>query len=100
LGDFAGQLRASLDLIFGSGLRLSPSDALEPNGEKLPSYTQVNLGLAQDIEGGPFSGATVRFDVINLFDDSYQIRDGTGVGVGAPQFGPRRAFFVGVSENL
>jgi len=33
---------------------------------------------------------TVRFDVINLFDQSYQIRDGSGVGVGAPQFGPRR----------
>jgi hypothetical protein len=98
--DFAGQLRASLDLIFGSGLRLSPADALEPNGQKLPSYTQVNLGLAQDIEGGVFSGATIRFDVINLLDESYEIRDGSGVGVGAPQFGPRRAFFAGVSENF
>jgi len=42
-------------------------------------------------------GLTVRFDVINAFDRIYQIRNGTGVGVGAPQFGPRRGFFAGVS---
>ena len=27
-----------------------------------------------------------------------QIRDGSGVGVGAPQFGPRRGVFVGVTK--
>ena len=30
----------------------------------------------------------------------YEIRDGTGVGVGAPQFGARRGFFVGLSKAL
>jgi len=101
LEDGVGRLRVSVDLLFGSGLRRSPSNFLEPNGEKLPSYTQVNLGLAQDVEGkGPFSGITVRFDVINLLDESYAIRDGSGVGVGAPQFGPRRAFFTGVSKSF
>jgi outer membrane receptor protein involved in Fe transport len=99
--DPVGQLRASLDLIFGDGLRRSPDNAIEPNGEKLPSYTQVNLGLAQDIEGnGAFSGVTVRFDVINLFDEVYEIRDGTGVGVGAPQFGQRRGFYSGISKSF
>jgi len=101
LPDAVGQFRASVDLIFGSGLRRSPLDALEPNGEKLPSYAQVNLGLAQDIDAtGPLKDVTVRFDVINLFDQSYQIRDGSGVGVGAPQFGPRRAFFTGISKSF
>ena len=38
-----------------------------------------------------------RFDVTNLFDQSYQLRNGTGIGVFAPQFGPRRGFFGGVS---
>ena len=28
----------------------------------------------------------------------YAIRDGSGVGVGAPQFGPRRGVFVGVTK--
>jgi outer membrane receptor protein involved in Fe transport len=45
-------------------------------------------------------GFTARFDVINAFDQKYEIRNGTGVGVGAPQFGPRRGFFLGVSKSL
>jgi hypothetical protein len=28
---------------------------------------------------------TVRFDVVNLFDTIYLIRDGSGIGVFAPQ---------------
>jgi len=43
---------------------------------------------------------TVRFDVINVFDTTYEIRNGTGIGVFAPQFGPRRGYFVGVSQKL
>jgi outer membrane receptor protein involved in Fe transport len=42
----------------------------------------------------------VRLDVINLFDKEYQIRNGTGVGVGAPQFGPRRGVFAGVTKEF
>jgi len=42
----------------------------------------------------------VRFDVINLFDEVYEIRDGTGVGAGAPEFGPRRGFFVGLTKKF
>lgn len=100
--DAIGQLRTSLDLLFGSGLRRDPGgDVIEPNGANLPSYTQVNIGIAQDIESeGAFAGTTVRFDIVNLFDESYAIRDGTGVGVGAPQFGPRRAFYAGMSKSF
>jgi hypothetical protein len=29
-----------------------------------------------------------RFDIINLFDEVYEIRDGTVGSVGAPQFAP------------
>jgi biopolymer transport protein ExbB len=29
-----------------------------------------------------------------------EIRDGSGIGVFAPQFGPRRGFYVGVSQKL
>ncbi|HXC21856.1 MAG TPA: hypothetical protein VNV13_10265, partial [Steroidobacteraceae bacterium] len=43
---------------------------------------------------------TARFDVINILDKEYQIRNGTGVGVGAPQYGPRRGFFFGLSKSL
>ena len=36
----------------------------------------------------------MRLAVINVFDRSYELRDGSGIGVGAPQFGRRRAFYV------
>jgi outer membrane receptor protein involved in Fe transport len=43
---------------------------------------------------------TVRLDVINVFDKVYEIRDGTGIGVGAPQYGPRRGIFFGLSKSI
>jgi outer membrane receptor for ferrienterochelin and colicins len=90
--------RVSADLLYGSGLR---KDSDVPNGAALGAYTQVNLSISHSFAhltpGGP---TEIRFDVINLFDDDYEIRDGTGVGVGAPQFGPRRGFFVGVKKSF
>ena len=38
--------------------------------------------------------------MINVFDKKYEIRDGSGIGVGAPQFGARRGFFVGLSKAI
>jgi hypothetical protein len=45
---------------------------------------------------------SARVDVINAFDQIYQIRNGTGVGVGvgAPQYGPRRGHFFGLSKSF
>ena len=42
----------------------------------------------------------MRFDIVNLFDSIYEIRDGIGIGVFAPQFGARRGFFAGLSQKL
>ena len=66
----------------------------------MPGYLQVNLGVSREFKLGDAGGFTARFDVINAFDEKYEIRDGTGVGVGAPQYGPRRGFFVGLSKEL
>jgi outer membrane receptor protein involved in Fe transport len=94
-----GDTRFSGDLIYGSWLRNTP-DGAPPNSGHQPGYTQVNLALTHEVNGLPGGPLTLRADVINLFDQKYEIRDGTGVGVGAPQFGPRRGFFVGVAKNL
>ncbi|HEY2883983.1 MAG TPA: TonB-dependent receptor [Rhizomicrobium sp.] len=92
------QFRLSADLLYGSGLR---RDGATPNGDHVPGYVQVNLGISRPIDVGIMrKPLTLRFDVINAFDEKYEIRDGTGVGVGAPQFGPRRAYFVGISQAL
>ena len=86
----------SASMIYGSGLRSGFA-----NTDHLPSYTQVNVGLSHDFNiVAPNKPTTVRFDVVNLFDTIYQIRDGSGIGVFAPQYGPRRGFFVGISQKL
>jgi outer membrane receptor for ferrienterochelin and colicins len=102
--------RFSADFLVGSGLRASlplPAGVTTPyggtfipNGDHLPTYTQVNTGLSHVFSIPNAGTLTARFDVINLFDKEYQIRNGTGVGVGAPQFGPRRGFFFGLSKSL
>lgn len=89
--------RFSTDLLYGSGLR---RDGVTPNGDHVPGYVQINLGISRAFDLGVGKPTTARFDVINLFDEKYEIRDGTGVGVGAPQFGPRRGFFLGLSQAL
>ena len=95
--------RFSGDFLLGSGLRSNlalPDGGDIPNGAHLPYYTQINVGMSHvfDLDGaGTLTG---RLDVINLLDKRYEIRDGTGVGVGAPQFGPRRGLFVGVSKSI
>jgi outer membrane receptor protein involved in Fe transport len=85
------------DVIYGSGLR---ADGTVPNGRELPGYVQVNLSLSHRFADAPTGPIELRFDVINVFDAVYEIRDGTGVGVGAPQFGPRRGFFGGVTKQF
>ena len=88
--------RFSASMIYGSGLRSGFA-----NTDHLPSYTQVNLGLSHDFNWvAPNKPTTLRFDVVNLFDTIYQIRDGSGIGVFAPQYGPRRGFYFGISQKL
>jgi outer membrane receptor protein involved in Fe transport len=82
------------DLLFQSGLRADSDNA--PNGRSLPLYTPLNFGVSHLFHVPGFTDVTVRFDVINILDESYEIRDGTGVGVGAPQWGSRRGFYGGV----
>jgi outer membrane receptor protein involved in Fe transport len=88
--------RLSGDMIYGSGLRTDVA-----NLGTQPPYTQFNVGIAREflLPNDP-RPMTVRLDVINLFDDVYQIRSGSGIGVFAPQYGPRRGFYLGLSKKL
>ena len=100
--NWAGTL-LSTDMLYGSGLRADlalPNGQSIPNGAHLSGYVQFNFGASRTFSVGGVSGLTARFDVINVFDEQYEIRNGTGVGVGAPQWGPRRGFFVGLSKAL
>jgi outer membrane receptor protein involved in Fe transport len=97
------QTRLSADLLVQSGLRADevlPDGKSIPNGASLSLYSQVNLGIVQFVTLPKVGKFKLRGDIINLFDNKYEIRNGTGVGVGAPQFGPRRGFFAGVSKTF
>ena len=85
----------STDMIYGSGLRTG-----DANIDAQPPYAQFNVGLAHDFAMADSGPLTVRFDVVNVFDTVYQIRSGTGIGVFAPQFGPRRGYFIGIKKKI
>lgn len=84
----------SADALYGSGLRNGFA-----NTEHLPSYISMNAAISKAFELGPDLGKLdTRLSVVNLFDRSYQLRDGTGIGVGAPQYGLRRTLYVSVAK--
>ena len=99
--DALGTFEPSFEVIYGSGLRktLSTPGAI-PNGASEPGYVQVNLGLSQAIGADKEHQWTLRLDVTNLFDRVYLERDGSGVGAGQPQYGPRRALSFGVKRSF
>ena len=92
-----GRTRFSTDLLLGTGLRAT---VVHPNDSHLPTYVQVNAGTSHDFDLMASGTITLRLDIINVFDEKYEIRNGTGVGVGAPQWGPRRGFFFGLSKSI
>ena len=65
--------KLSADVIYGSGLRNG-----DANIGTVPAYTQVNVGIKREflLPNDP-KPMTVRFDVVNLFDTIYEIRDGS-----------------------
>jgi outer membrane receptor protein involved in Fe transport len=90
------QTTFSASLKYGSGLPTGFA-----NSSFNQPYTTVNLGIARDFILSPGAKPlTVRFDVVNLFDKIYEIRDGSGIGVFAPQFGARRGYYVGLSQKI
>ncbi|OUJ16283.1 TonB-dependent receptor [Acetobacter sp. DsW_063] len=91
----------SATMVFGSGLR---ADSNIPNGRSVPIYATFNMSVVQsfqDLFRIPFLKRTqLRLDVINLFDKRYELRDGSGIGVGAPQYGLRRTILTGISQRF
>ncbi|MGH8371711.1 MAG: TonB-dependent receptor, partial [Gammaproteobacteria bacterium] len=87
--------RLSLDGIYGSGLRAGFA-----NTGSLPSYAQFDVGASRNVDFPGIGDVAVRLTVVNLFDRVYEIRDGSGIGVGASQYGPRRGLFLGLTKSF
>ena len=92
--------RFTADMVAGSGLRTQPDNDLQFNGETVPSYQQVNLGVSHVFPvsfGGP---VTVRLAIINLLDKIYLLRSMSGVGEFSNQYGPRRSVYLGLKKEF
>ena len=85
----------SADLLYGSGLRSGFA-----NTDHLPFYSQVNTAVEHTFKLDKVGPIDAKFSVINVFDQVYEIRDGSGIGVFAPQFGRRRGFFVTLGKSF
>jgi hypothetical protein len=95
--------RLYADALYGSGLRADGGGAEDaagdpiPNGASVPQYYSINFGAEQSFKLNHNRMLKARLDVVNVTDNSYELRDGSGVGVNAAQFGERLGFFGSVS---
>jgi len=94
---FADTTRVGADYLFGSGLR---RDGIVPNGATMPSYFQLNLSVSHDFNLTSVGATHAQLALVNALDRTYEIRDGSGIGVGAPQFGPRRGVFLSLQQDF
>lgn len=83
------------NLTFQSGLRNGFA-----NTTSLPSYMVVNLGANRKFNLEGIGKVEARLAIINALDKTYLVRDGSGIGVFAPQYGPRRGLFIGLSKSF
>jgi outer membrane receptor protein involved in Fe transport len=87
---------AYVDFLYGSGLRAGFANTL-----KEPQYYPINVGYMHVFHiANSRDLVKLRFDIINVFDEAYQIRSGSGVGVGAPSSGRRRTFGAGLAYDF
>jgi outer membrane receptor protein involved in Fe transport len=85
----------TLDNIYGSGLRSGFA-----NTGNQPFYIQFDAGIAKEVTVTRIGKLQGRVAVVNLGDWIYAIRSGSGVGVFAPQYGPRRSFYGGLKWEI
>jgi outer membrane receptor protein involved in Fe transport len=83
----------SLDFLAGTGLRSGPL-----NSDHLPGYMTFNVAVHRKVMLGALGEVEWSLSLVNLLDRVYEIRDGTGVGVGAPQWGQRRGDYLSFSR--
>jgi TonB-dependent receptor-like protein len=87
--------RLAIDGLYGNGLRRGFA-----NTKKVHPYETFNVSLERRIRITAKTAVKIRFDVVNIFDKIYELRDGSGIGVFAAQFGQRRGFYGTVAYEF
>jgi hypothetical protein len=98
----SGNTRVYVDTIYGTGLRTdsTASDgSIIPNGGTVPAYYTASVGAERSFRIDASRDWKIRLDIVNVTDNSYELRDGSGVGVNAAQYGMRRGIFGSVSYS-
>jgi outer membrane receptor protein involved in Fe transport len=85
----------TLDGIYASGLRHGFA-----NTGNQPFYIQFDAGVVKRLDLPAIGRCDARLAVVNLGDWIYPLRSGSGIGVFAPQFGPRRSLYAGLKWYL
>ncbi|MGA2192278.1 MAG: TonB-dependent receptor [Nitrospirota bacterium] len=83
----------SADATYGSGLRAGFA-----NEQTVPYNVQLNLGAKRKFNAWVMGPMEARVAIENVTDRVNEIRTGTGIGVFAPQYGPRIGFFGGIRK--
>ena len=82
-------------MIYASGLRNGFA-----NTGTLSPYTVLNLGASKTIQTIGLGPLEYRLVINNALDHVYEIRDGSGIGIYAPQYGQRRAIYTGITKRF
>jgi outer membrane receptor protein involved in Fe transport len=85
----------SLDGLYGSGLRSGFA-----NTDELGENFQINLAAEKSWQVPNLGNVRTRVVLINATDNINELRNGTGIGIFAPAFGPRRAVYGKISIPL
>ena len=94
-----------VDALYGSGLRqdgdiisgANPDGDPVPNGQSVGAYYSLNFGVAEKLRLPGKQSLVARLDFVNITDNIYPLRTGSGVGVNAAQYGERRGIFGSLS---
>jgi outer membrane receptor protein involved in Fe transport len=86
--------RLHTDFLYGNGLRAGFANLV-----KLPAYWEDNVGIEHvwHVDSKGIRELRLRFDCLNVFNTVAEIRNGTGVGIAAPAFAPRRGYYGGLT---
>jgi outer membrane receptor protein involved in Fe transport len=85
----------TVDGIWASGYRRGFA-----NSGELPPILQFNAAVVRNFRMPGVGNVEGRISLINVFDHSYQIRNGSGIGVFSPTYGPRRTLYAGIKIPL
>jgi outer membrane receptor protein involved in Fe transport len=98
--------RVLADALYGTGLRqdgpglISGSTDLIPNGSSVGQYYTLNFGVSEQLRLTKKQSLIARLDIVNVTDNIYPLRTGTGIGINAAQYGERRGLFGSLSYEF